>query len=279
MSETLPKIQKELIRWSNPNIFKALARFSSSEPIAYRANDYQIEIEEHQYNSLSRVLSRLRKERAQREFRGDPPSSKIKYLSRVAVGAARSKLFPVNKGLITIRSLENPMASSLLPYVRYPSRSSRGNVYVYPDRNGLDLNDSDLLSIFQGVKSDKIENPYSYTDLELNVLANKHRQPIFNLQEMFDSQSERGKKVLRLGAYLFRLSGNEELESFKVSIPNLIGYQQEYSFEIFPTKYGPTISVVPEASMSINEVPFGDIDALRVPINDDFLVSLVQTHQ
>lgn len=280
MSETLPHLTSKegFARWSNPNIFKVLKRLGIEDPVAYRVDNFQIEIEEHQFNTFDRSVSRLKKEFALKNNQGES-ASRLKYLASSAVAAARSKLAPIKTGLLTVTNTDDPLLSSLFPYIHYPLKSGKGSVYVYQDKNGLNLDQSELLDMFKKIRSDKIDNPYSLTDIELNVLANKHREPIFNLQNMFRSQAESGQRALRLGAYQFKLRGDEALKSFTVSIPNLIGFSQEYVFEILDTKYGSTISVVPETQTSIHEMPFGDLDALRVPINDDFLVSLVQTHQ
>ncbi len=275
MSETLPYQlgEQKITQWSNPNFFKKIKRLTSEAPIAYRVKDYQIEIEEYQVNTLERSASRIRADSALRMIRGESVS-KSTYLANLAIAAVRSKVAPVNKGLLTIASTENPSLISLFPFIHYPGTSGRGRLYSHQDKNGLNLNYLDLLDMFSEIKSDRINNPYSLTDLELDFLAKKHRPSIVNLRERFASLKENESRILRIGAYELSLEGDQSLRSFRVSDPNL-GYSQPvYNFEIFNTKYGPTISCLPTSTTSIHEVPFGDLDALRVPIDDGLLASL-----
>lgn len=261
--------------WSDPNLLKTISRLAVADQISYRSGDYEIEIEDYQFNSFEKAFSKIRNEAALAKI-GGGKSFSFSYFPQVVLAAARSRLKPFNKGLLKVtRRQVLQEEASIFPYIRLARRPSKVNLYVINDRNELDLKPEDLMSILARVKSDRTSNPYSITDLELNLLAHKHKQAVFKMIEIFKNYKDQriDEPLLSFGAYNIRLLGTDKLEGFSVSFhDHFKGQYQDTSmskFEILPTTYGPTISTAIEQRTSSQGFPYGDLNALRLPINND----------
>ena len=88
--------------WSDPNLLKTISRLAVADQISYRSGDYEIEIEDYQFNSFEKAFSKIRNEAALAKI-GGGKSFSFSYFPQVVLAAARSRLKPFNKGsLITL---------------------------------------------------------------------------------------------------------------------------------------------------------------------------------